>query len=211
MKEIEVTTKFPTPQDFFEFVEQFSNRIAERDGTRWLRFLFQEPKRQPSLDSSTPPITAFFGADIGQKVFATWTNKDNRGVGKIVAQAGPKGTTILFVSATDSVWQKVKPSWELLCTEMERQGWIGASKLAASSVAHGQAEAEPNKESDRKRIFGLRIDYLIVGILLGILISVASLFLSPEWARSNLTLVILFPVAFAAATAFIANFRKAFE
>ena len=71
--------------------------------------------------------------------------------------------------------------------------------------------AKPSKELKRKRIFGLRVDYLIAAILLDIFICVASLFLFPDWARSIVTLVILISVGFGAATSFIANFRKSNE
>ncbi len=74
-----------------------------------------------------------------------------------------------------------------------------------------QAEPMPRDKSKRKGLFGLRIGYLIAGIVLGIFISIASWFLFPDWARSNLLWLILFPIAFAAATNFIANFRKAYE
>lgn len=80
-----------------------------------------------------------------------------------------------------------------------------------TAAGAGQVETMPRKKSERMRVFGLRIEYLIAAIVLGILISIASLFVFPEWARSNILLVILFPFAFAAATNFIANFRKAYE
>lgn len=84
-------------------------------------------------------------------------------------------------------------------------------QAAANGAADRQAEAKPRNESKVKRIFGLRAEYLIAAIILGIIISVVSLFVFPDWAHSNLTLVILFPFGFAAATTFIANLRKAFE
>lgn len=84
-------------------------------------------------------------------------------------------------------------------------------ELTANHVEEGHTGIKLDKESKRNRILGLRIDYLIIGMILGILISGVSLFLFPDWARSNLTLVILFPIAFAAATSFIASFRKAYE
>lgn len=146
--EEEISTKFPTPQHFFEWTEQLSSRIEDRDGVRWLRILYPEEQRGRDwrLDSDTPPVIVYFGAQVGQKVFATWTNKDNLGVGKIVAQKGPGITTILVASATEEVWPKVRPYWQLLCTEMNRQGWLAMSELARVEE-QGQEFAEPGKES----------------------------------------------------------------
>lgn len=50
----------------------------------------------------------------------------------------------------------------------------------------------PTDAPKKKRLLGLRVDYLIIGIILGVLISGVSFLLFPDWARS-LTLVILFP------------------
>ena len=108
--EMQIKTNFPTPQHFFEWAEQLSNRINDRDGVRWLRILYPDAGRTRDwrLDSDTPPVTLYLGARIGQQVFTTWTNKDDLGVGKVVAQKGPGETTILFVSATDDVSAKGK-------------------------------------------------------------------------------------------------------
>ena len=55
----------------------------------------------------------------------------------------------------------------------------------ANQTAEGQAESKV------KRIFGLRTKYLIAAVILWIFIIFASLLLFPEWARSNLTVVVL--------------------
>lgn len=84
-------------------------------------------------------------------------------------------------------------------------------KPTANQAEQEQAGTRSHRESKRNRIFGLHAGFLIVGIVLGIFISLASWYIFPDWSRSNLTFVILFPFAFAVATNFVANFRKAYE
>ncbi|TAH53267.1 MAG: hypothetical protein EYC68_04035 [Chloroflexota bacterium] len=126
MIEFNIKTLFPTPQHFFEFTQTFSNRIYDRDGIRRFRVLYKHKNtsHDSRFDSNTPPIDFYFGAHTNQKVFAWWTNNDNVGAAKLVAQKGPNATTILFVRAEDKVWQKVEPFWQLLHAEMREQGWI---------------------------------------------------------------------------------------
>jgi hypothetical protein len=81
---------------------------------------------------------------------------------------------------------------------------------SAGAPIANQAVARQS-ESEAKRIFGLRADYLIAAIIFGILICIASLFLFPDWGLSIRALVILFPLAFVGVTNFVANFRRAFE
>jgi len=81
----------------------------------------------------------------------------------------------------------------------------------ANQVEEGQMGAKPSKGAKKDRFLGLRIKYVIAAILLTFLIIIVSLILFPDWARSNLTLLILLSLAFATATSFIASFRKAFE
>ena len=63
------------------------------------------------------------------------------------------------------------------------------SETTAKQVGASQVKAQPDKEAKEKRFLGLRIRYIVVALFLTILIIVFSLLLSPDWARSNLTLV----------------------
>ena len=96
----------------------------------------------------------------------------------------------LFVESDYRDWAVLSKGYEIFRQFLIQQGYVKPPK---------------------KRILGLRADYLVVAVVLGIMISLASLVLSPDWARSNLALVVLFPVGFAGATAVIANVRRAFE
>ena len=95
--------------------------------------------------------------------------------------------------------------------ELETQGATPTDAAATRAQSHDVLPTTHGKGSRRRRIFGMLIDYLGLGIILDILISFASLILFPDWARSNLTLVILFFLCFGVATAFIASFRQAYE
>lgn len=179
MKEIEVRTKFPTPQDFFGFVDQLSNRLRDREGIRRLRALYPEPKLQPGLDSNTPPVTLYLVAEDESLEFHVWTNKDDVGIGKIkiVAEIGPQNTTILTVSAANDVWKKVSPNWDRLYAEMEQRGWLGMQsereatqqgQPMTSNATGEKVEAKPRRGgpvplSDEEKIKIVREWYAVQG------------------------------------------------
>lgn len=94
-----------------------------------------------------------------------------------------------------------------LLSEIERR-WPAEEDAAAE--ANGLS-IPIQAESRWRRLLGFRTAYLIAGFAIGILVSLVSLFLFPTWAQTNFFLIILFPIAFAAATSFVANFRKAYE
>ncbi len=88
------------------------------------------------------------------------------------------------------------------------------SSVGQSETSQGvidQTEIMPREKSNEKKIFGLRIKYLIPGFVLSFLITVFSWFWFPVWAHSPLALIVLFSVSFAGATAVVANIRKAYE
>lgn len=168
------------------------------------------------------------------------TNKftfDSRDKLEIAIQEGLNSITVFDMSAPDEFWNSqvnnqdtnelsallghallgtrwdgLKSIRDTVLAEIDSEGRrVELADSERNKASDEQAGAKPRKESKRKRIFGLRTEYLIAAIILGIIISVVSLFVFPDWARSNLTLVILFPFGFATATTIIANFRKAFE
>jgi hypothetical protein len=105
------------------------------------------------------------------------------------------------------LWRRLIEDW-LRWEKTRKQTQTTPTEPATMRAQEQDAATEQAKPMILQ--FALRHKYLIAGIILAVVITVASLLLFPDWARSNLTLVILFPVAFAAATGFIADIRKAY-
>jgi hypothetical protein len=125
-----------------------------------------------------------------------------------VSQIGGEYPLLLKISPFEKNVGRFVKAYMARCKEL----WDAIPlRTTLNQAEEGQTGTKLGKESDRKRIFGLRVEYLIAAIILAIFIIVSSLLLVPDWARSNLGLVMLFAGAFATAISLIANFRKAFE
>jgi len=77
-----------------------------------------------------------------------------RYIGDIVAQKTPNGS-ILFIRAKKEEWENIQPSWKILRTALEEQGWITSASTAVPDKSITQDNKEPweiipDKGSDRK-------------------------------------------------------------
>jgi hypothetical protein len=126
--------------------------------------ILQSDYRHPSFDA-TPYSDDFVLADFECMIDAPIEKEDyefhrvNQSKakwvrGKITASSTPDGKTLLRVWAKDKDWPYLSEAWELIESELQRQGWIGAQSIISNDEHFGNEESRiweqiPDHEWDR--------------------------------------------------------------
>lgn len=206
-----------------------SPHIEVSDGFFACRCYFLEGDTHKALH--TIILSMALQSDSRKFEFKSWDNwlVWDREIGEIVLTQDQKGfcKASFYVEASARNWGDTNLSmqvgrrfvgyvWRRIIEDWTAQAQAGEAQAApgeptARVAEQGQLKAKTHEELKDKRIFGFRIRYLILGIMLTILIACGSLIAFPDWAKSNFALVILIAIAFSTATTLIANFRKAYE
>lgn len=102
-----------TPAQFGVMADNFSNRLYSK--LRRAAFVVTVGEKGFLIPNDANPVAVRFG---GPDASAVWE------FGWATAQSVPGGKSLLVVNARDEHWPQLVEWWELLRSEMERQGWL---------------------------------------------------------------------------------------